>query len=426
MPRPHPPGEPWRLTLTWCRSRTLRNVCCALFLLSACAEDNDPVQSTSDPSASVGDAGLNFKPFDEALEKAISTYNASDAGAALPILGASAVVVHKDLGAVHTKGYGQFAPDRLYLIASAGKILTVGALKRLEDQGKLDFAAPISKYLGASWGDHKTSVSLAQLVSNSSGLPSLGEILALVSNPAPELLAQYAAHLCQYRPDGSLSDCGKAIYQDDMPANNRVPDQTFRYGGSQWQLAGAVAEAVSGKPWAELIRETYAACGVPSLGFTNPYGQPGVSALGYPHFDANQSKLPVTNNPSIEGGGYSNAPDYAKLLLMHLRGGKCGDTSVLSAQAVASMQKDRVMAYGGTPSSGSAASGTSIFTGYGLGWWVNDQLIADPGAYGAFPFIDLKRGYGAIIMFEVSSSVGVQVGLAAKPALDTIFDSLKK
>jgi CubicO group peptidase (beta-lactamase class C family) len=404
-------------------------------LLSGCAEDNDaPTSSGGDgststsatASATASDGGLDFKPFDDALASAISSYNASDAGVALPILGASAVVVHKDLGAVHSKGYGQFAADRLYLIASAGKILTVGALKRLEEQGKLDFATPISKYLGASWGEHKTNVSLAQLVSNSSGLPSLGEILALASNPTTELLAQYSAHLCQYKPDGSLSDCGKSIYQDDMPANNRAPDQTFRYGGSQWQLAGAVAEAVSGKPWAELIRETYAPCDVPSVGFTNPYGQPGVPPLGYPSFDAMQSKLPVSSNPSIEGGGYSTAPDYAKLLLMHLRGGKCGDTSVLSAASVAAMQKDRVMAYGGTPSTGAAAAGTSIFTGYGLGWWISDQLIADPGAYGAFPFLDLKRGYGAIIMLEVSSTVGVQVGLAAKPALDAIFDARKK
>jgi CubicO group peptidase (beta-lactamase class C family) len=420
--------------LIWRRSDFLK-VLCALSLLSACAEDKDsPALEASDASATasdagaaVSDAGLDFKPFDDALQKAIESYNASDGGATLPILGASAVVVHKDLGAVHTRGFGQFAADRLYLIASSSKILSVGVLKRLEDQGKVDFNAPISTYLGASWGPHKTNVSLAQLFSNSSGLPSLGEILALSSNPTPELLAQYNAHLCQYMPTGTLTDCGKSIFQDDLPANNRPPDQTFRYGGSQWQLAGAVAEVVSGKTWADLIKETYVTpCGVPSVGYTNPYGQPGVPALGYPSFDAMQAKLPVSQNPSIEGGGYATAPDYAKLLLMHLRGGKCGDTSVLSSAAVAAMQKDRVAAYGGTPGTGAAATGTSIFTGYGLGWWVSDQMIADPGAYGAFPFLDLQRGYGAIIMLEVSSTVGGQIGVAIKPSLDAIFDKLNK
>lgn len=420
--------------MTWSRSRNLAVLLCALFLLGACAEDKDDPAlgatgggATATADTSKSDGGLDFKSFDDALQTAISAYNATDGGAALPILGASAVVVHKDLGTVHSAGFGQFAVDRLYLIASSSKILSVGVLKRLEDQGKVDFAAPISKYLGTSWGDHKTNISLAELMSNSSGLPSLGEILVLSSNPTQELLAQYSAHLCQYMAAGTLSDCGKSIYQDDMPANNRPPDQTFRYGGSQWQLAGAVAEVVSGKTWAELINETYVApCGVPSVGFTNPYGQKDVSPLGYPSFDADQSKLPVSANPSIEGGGYSTAPDYAKLLLMHLRGGKCGDTKVLSPEAVAAMQKDRVMAYGGTPSTGANATGTSIFTGYGLGWWVSEDMIADPGAYGAFPFLDLKRGYGAIIMLEVNNTVGGKIGLAVKPSLDAIFDKLKK
>ena len=400
----------------------------ALLSLSACGDDqNDTPLGASGSSATAGDGGLDFKSFDDALQTAIDSYNATDAGAGLPILGASAVVVHKDLGTVHSKGFGQFAADRLYLIASSSKILSVGVLKRLEDQGKLDFAKPISEYLGASWGAHKTDVSLAQLMSNSSGLPSLGEILVLSSNPSQELLTQYSAHLCQYMATGSLSDCGKSIYQDDMPANNRPPDQTFRYGGSQWQLAGAVAEVVSGKTWADLITETYVTpCGVPSVGFTNPYGQQGVSPLGYPSFDADQKKLPVSQNPSIEGGGYSTAPDYAKLLLMHLRGGKCGDTTVLSAAAVAAMQKDRVMAYGGMPNIGANAAGSSVFTGYGLGWWVSDTFVADPGAYGAFPFLDVNRAYGAIIMLEVNNTVGAQVGLAVKPSLDAIFDKLKK
>lgn len=411
-------------------------VLCALVGLSACVDGQSDTPLATTPSGAtaatdggtgVSDGGLDFSSFDNALQTAIDAYNATDAGAGLPILGASAVVVHKELGAVHSKGFGQFAADRLYLIASSSKILSVGVLKRLEDQGKLDFAKPISDYLGASMGQHKPNITLAELMSNSSGLPSLGEILVLASNPTTELQTQYSAHLCQYTPGGTLTDCGKSIYQDDMPANNRAPDETFRYGGSQWQLAGAVAEVVSGKTWAELITETYVTpCGVPSLGFTNPYGQPGVSPLGYPSFDASQAKLPVSQNPSIEGGGYSTAPDYAKLLLMHLRGGKCGDTTVLSPEAVATMQKDRVAAYGGKPSTGANATGTSIFTGYGLGWWVNDQLVADPGAYGAFPFLDVKRGYGAIIMLEVNTTAGAAVGLAVKPALDAIFDKLKK
>jgi CubicO group peptidase (beta-lactamase class C family) len=398
---------------------------CAFCLLSACADD-DATSDGSDPDAggvSARDGGLDFRPFDEALQKAIDDYNASDAGAQLPVRGASAAVVHRDLGVVHSHGYGQFAADRLYLIASSSKILSAGVLKRLEDQGKLDFNAPISTYLGAAWGQHKTQISLAQMLSNSSGLPSLLEIVSFAFNPTPEALAQYSAHLCQYTAAGTLSDCGKSIYQDDKPANNRAPDQVFRYGGSQWQLAGAVAEAVSGKSWAELIEETYVVpCEVPSLGYTNPFNQAGVSLLAYPNFDADRSKLPVSSNPSLEGGGYVTAPDFAKLLLMHLRGGKCGDQRVLSEAAVTAMQKDRVAAYGGTPSAGTAAVGAAAATGYGFGWWISAQGLSDPGLYGAYPFLDVGRGYGVILMLEANGAVGSRIGVVLKPSLDALFD----
>jgi CubicO group peptidase (beta-lactamase class C family) len=425
--------------LTRCRTRQLLNALALLCLLPACVEEKIAPLVEGDASAATGrdggagapgkvvangKGGEGFKPFDDALAKAIAGYNASAAGADKPIVGASSIVVHKTRGLVHSQGYGEFDADRLYLIASSSKILSVGILMKLADDGLVDFDTPISEYLGASWGEHKTNVTLAQLFSNSSGLPSLPEIVALSSNPSVELYAQLAPHLCQYMSAGSLADCGKAIYEDENPANNRPPDEEFRYGGSQWQLAGAVAEVVTGKKWSELVQETYVEpCDVPSLGYTNQFGQEGVSPLDYPGFMADKDMLPVTENPSIEGGAYITGPDYAKLLLMHLRGGKCDDNQVLSSAAVKRMQVDRIAEYGGMPSTG---MGPSPFTGYGLGWWMNDELVADPGAYGAFPFIDKERGYAAMVLIELSSTVGGQITLAAKPVLDGIMDTLKK
>jgi len=428
--------------LTWCRTRQLIPVLSIVALLEGCAEEKaDPKYKVDASAASAGDGGAaatgdsggsatgdggasaaTFKTFDDALDKAIAAYNDSEPGAAAPILGASAVLVHKTKGTLHSKGYGEFAADRLYLIASASKILSVGVLMKLADEGKVDFDTPISEYL-TDWDAHKTNVTLAQLFSNSSGLPALSEILAVSSNPTPEALAQYTPHFCQYMGAGTLTDCGKAIYQDENPGNNREPDVEFRYGGSQWQLAGAVAEVVSGKSWAELIDETYVEpCGVPSLGFTNPFGQQGVSPLGYPAFDADKANLPESDNPSIEGGAYVTAPDYAKLLQMQMNGGKCGTKQVLSAEAVERMQTDRVTAYGGTATTGGI---DSLFTGYGMGWWVGDEFIADPGAYGAFPWIDDSGEYGAMIIIEVSSGVGGQLAIATKPAVDAIMAKLK-
>jgi len=372
---------------------------CSVLTVVGCAADAD---GTSEHGHQI-----DFARFDAALQKAIDDHNASSPN---KIAGASAAIVHEKLGVLHTQGYGEFAADRLYLIASSSKILSVGVLMRLADQGKLNIDAPIGTYL-KDWGDTKAStVTVAQLVSNSSGLPSLSEVSAAASDPN----SPFVSNLCQYQDTGALQDCGKVLYATEPP---RAPDTVFAYGGSQWQLAGAVAEVVSGESWETLIDSTYRQpCDVPTLGYTNQFGKSG--GLGYPpFFQAKKENLPVTNNPNIEGGAFVTVGDYAKLLVMHLRGGTCGETRVLSPEATARMQQDRVATYRGS-------TGNANAPGYGLGFWINEanQVVTDPGAYGSFPLLDLKRRYGVFIAIELSSEVGTKLGTAVKPTLDAIFD----
>ena len=376
--------------------------CCLTTCLAACGDDDTSKPQPGADAAVDADSGgsaakLDFTAFDAAIQKFIE-----DNG----LRGASAVVVQSDSGVVHAKGYGEFAADRLYLIASSSKVISVGVLMRLVDAGKLDLDMPISKYLG-DWGDYKSDLTTAQLISNSSGLVSL------IDNP------YYAPYLCQYGEAGSVSDCAKMIYTADDAADRKPPDTKFNYGGGQWQLAGGIAEVVSGKPWAQLIEDAYVTpCAASSLGYTNQYQKAGGTT--YPtFFDGDTSGLPKTDNASIEGGAYITAGDYAKLLLMHLHGGSCGSARVLSEASVARMQKDRIAAYGGvTPD--------PTYAGYGLGWWVDRQhagAVSDPGAYGAVPWLDLGRKYGAMIMLESTAMLGAQLREQVRPLVEATFDA---
>lgn len=324
------------------------------------------------------------------------------------LAGASAVVVSRDGGELHVQGYGDFDPDRLYLIASSSKILSVGVVMALADKGLVDIDEPIGTYVEEAFGAGKPELTLAQLLSNSSGLVSLSD------DPL------YAPYLCQYLFAGTLSECAQAIYVADDAADRVKPDTVFNYGGGQWQLAGGVAEVASGKSWAELIDETYVQpCGAATLGYANQFQDAG---LNYPaDFEGDVDNLAPTMNPNVEGGAYINVSDYGKLLLMHLRGGLCGDTQALSEEAVDRMQVDRILeVYGGTTGAGGALEG------YGLGWWIdreNPGVFMDPGAYGAVPWLDTERGYAAFIAMEASAALGVQLALEAKPALDAVFDA---
>lgn len=381
-------------------------------VLAGCGSD-DPAKKEPPPE-------LDFSAFDAKVTEYLTANN---------LEGAGAVIVHKEWGMVHLSGYGAFPSDRIYLIASSSKELTVGVLMRLADQGKLDVDAPIGNYL-SGWGPApqnfdppKSDLTVAQLVSNSSGLPGL------LDNPL------YQPYGCQYDYTSVLSTCATQIYTtpDDVPADptqlGRIPPDTqFRYGGGQWQLSGGIAEAVGGKGWPALVSEMYGdLCGATSIGYTNQFtkafltGGGLAGALSYPtFFEGNLANLDPTENPNMEGGAYTTVEDYGKILLMHLRGGMCGSTRVLSEAAVARTQEDRIASYGGVGIGGA-------FEGYGMGWWVdrvNTGNVADPGAYGAIPWIDNSREYAAFIALEAGAGNGMVLMSQAKPLVDAVFDGV--
>src|SRR5882672_8763070 len=104
-----------------------RSLVTSLLLLAGCSS-TDATKNTA-PLADDGGANVDFTKFDSAVESFLTSNN---------LKGASGVVVHKDHGIVHTKGYGAYPADRKYLVASSSKIVSVGVLMRLADQGKVD------------------------------------------------------------------------------------------------------------------------------------------------------------------------------------------------------------------------------------------------------------------------------------------------
>lgn len=314
--------------------------------------------------------------------------------------GAALVVVDRDDGVVLEQYWGEFDADRISLVASSSKMLVAGVLLRLDDQGLLDLDAPVAEVV--DWGSGNPSITPAQLVSNSSGLVGLGPNVA------------YPPYLCQFLPIGTLQDCAAGIFTTPNDDSDVIaPDTVFRYGGAQWQVAGAVAEAASGRSWAELIDDTYVEpCGIDTLAFNNHWTQLGLG-FDYPaQFDP--SNLQATANPNIEGGAYVSARDYADLLLMLLRDGRCGDEQVLSAGAVQRMMTDRIdEVYGGSDGD----------RGYGMGWFVDRStgLRTDPGAYGSVPWLDLDAGYGAFLLVEDRGSVG---NALAADLLEPVADAM--
>ena len=307
--------------------------------------------------------------------------------------GAGLIVVDRDDGIVDEEYWGDFGPDRVSLVASSSKMITAGVLLRLARRRppRHRRTGRRGRRLGRREPDDHARPAAVEQLGTRRPVPRPG--LHPVRLPVP-------------RQPGTLQDCAASIFSTpDDDADIVAPDTEFRYGGAQWQVAGAVAEVASGKPWAQLIDEIYVQpCGLETLAYNNHFTQLGAPGFDYPTaFAADPSTLQPTDNPNMEGGVYVAPPDYAELLLMHLRGGRCGDTQVLSQAALDRMHADRIgPTYGADAGPG---------TGYGMGWWVDraSGRISDAGAYGSVPWLDLEDGYGAYLVIEADSDTGFEL-----------------
>lgn len=298
--------------------------------------------------------------------------------------GAGLIIVHRDEGVLYQQAFGDFTEDRISMVASSSKMISAGVLLRLQDDGLLDINAPVTDLV--DWDVDHPELVPAQLVSNSSGLVGLG----------PDLF--YTPYVCQWLPGETLSGCAETVLTAEGDDDDVLPPDTeFRYGGAQWQVAGGMAEAASGKSWAELIDEIYVEpCGVDTLGYLSLGQVTGEGGAGYPtSFEGDPALHVPSLNPNIEGGAHISVGDYGTLLLMQLRGGECEGGQVLSQSALDTMQTDRIISYDGNAGED---------TGYGMGWWVDREtgIISDGGAWGAYPWLNLKDGYGAYWVIEDS------------------------
>jgi CubicO group peptidase (beta-lactamase class C family) len=136
----------------------------------------------------------------------------------------------------------------------------------------------------------------------------------------------------------------------------------------------------------------------------------------------------------MEGGLHATIDDYAKILAIHLNGGRCGWDSdapqVLSTAAVEAMRVDRVAAYG--KSAWIALGGAEELQGlegYGMGWWIDRAhpgIFVDEGAWGAIPWLDLNRGYAAFIAVESNFANGDIARQRTQPLLEAAFDEMQR
>ena len=316
--------------------------------------------------------------------------------------GISYVVVDAG-GTLHTGTFGDHTEDTVVMLASTSKVPAVMTLMALEEDPASTFimSQPVGEVLpfNGVYADRTP----AQLVSNTSGIPGLRQ------------LGLYGPHLCQFSFAESIEfeACGQILLSVPLPDSHDA-GSIFDYGGSQWQLAGVTAAVSANATWNQLVDQYLATpCELEVFTFGNMWENLFL-------WDGTPDSLLGQSNPNIEGGAITNLADYAKLLQVHLNGGYCGETQVLSEAALAEMRVDRggVVAEDPVP--------------YGMGWWIdtdNPGVYDDPGAFGSVSFLDVERGFGGYVAIDDYTRIdaGAPARLVRRdiiPLLQSAFDAV--
>lgn len=269
-------------------------------------------------------------------------------GIALAIVDAS--------GAVHVRGFGHdgrgkaIGPDTPFPIGSLTKSFTALLVRQAIDAGSLEADAPVQRYL--PWfrvADTAASarITLRHLLNQTSGLSRADGIAPLLQGSTASI--EQLAH-------------GLATVSLERPVGER-----FEYSNLNFVLLGAVLQAVSGKPWQELVRAQV----FEPLAMSHSHADhdaarsAGMTALHRMWFGVpviQQLELPPGFAPT--GGLVSSASDMARYLQMLLAGGVAPAGPVLSADGV------RQLLAPSSPAARPTLLSAEFAFRYGEGWFV--------------------------------------------------------
>ena len=235
-----------------------------------------------------------------------------------------AIAVVKDGQVVFAQGYGVRElgkPDpvdthTLFAIGSTTKAMTAALVAMLVDEKKVELDAPVTRYL--PWFQLRDpavtrDLSVRDLLTHRAGLGNADYLWYGQNNSTEEILRRVR------------------LIEPAYPVRSG-----FIYQNIMFAAAGAVIEAASGKPWAEMIRtrifeplgmrETIATAATLAA-------QPNVAS---PH-DLIDGQVRVIENASVDpvapaGSVWSSVADMAKWMQFLLNGGVTGDEKRLLSE----------------------------------------------------------------------------------------------
>ncbi len=309
--------------------------------------------------------------------------------------GASVAVVTPD-ETVYADGFGSrdladnrpATADTVYGVGSVTKSFAALAVLRLRDRGVLALDDAVGDYAGVDLRNDGDPVTLHELLTHSSGLPSLGVSETLIARQAG--IGEVGV------PLGDRDDFHAHVSGADdefAPRGDR-----FMYCNTGFTLLGEVVEAVTGTPFAEHV----------DAAILDPLG------MDRSTFDADEFRdredrmtpyflddgpeptdLPVRELSEAPGGLLAPVTDLARYVRFQLNGGTLDGREIVAADSLAEAHRGHVETDDGDR--------------YGYGWFRTDALGGTVGHSGS---IGVSSAY---VGFLDGGDLGVAVAANASP-----------
>jgi CubicO group peptidase (beta-lactamase class C family) len=405
-------------------TKLLRRAC--TLLVATCLSATASAQNLTSPDPE----GAGFSP--ERLARIAPWYQSQVDAAKLP--GAVVAIARNGklaylqaIGTYDRAGKIPLTPDAIFWIASMTKPVTSVAAMMLVEEGKLDLAAPVSRYLpelkDMQVGVEKTdpSTGKSELVLEPPKRPM--EVIDLLRHTSglvyPEegttLVHKAYRQVATFKRNRTLAEFVSGLAK--MPLAYQ-PGEVWEYSWGVDVLA-RVVEVASGQAFDEFLQtRIFKPLGMVDTGFYVTESK--LARLVDPLPEGRWPLWDVTKQPKLFSGGgglVSTAPDYLRFAQMLLNGGELDGVRILAAKTVQQMTTDALppdVRFAGIIG---AFVGPKVGTSWGLGSALrtNPEFSLLPGAVGSFSWsgiwgtyfwIDPVEKLVAVQMIQVPADTG--------------------
>jgi CubicO group peptidase (beta-lactamase class C family) len=169
-------------------------------------------------------------------------------GAAVLVACGNTPIYRRALGLANVENSVPLTPDSVFRIGSVTKMFTATALLQLCDRGKASLSDTLHKYVPRV--PNSANITLSQLLNHTSGIQSYNLVPGYMGNPC--------------RADMTTAELLDSFMHlpPDFP-----PGHACKYNNSGFVLVGAVLEAITGKPWHEVVLDMLSTVAAPRTSY---------------------------------------------------------------------------------------------------------------------------------------------------------------